>query len=627
MNATKFLLIFLCVFLILSGTARAQTGQAQITLLDRNGKPVTTLVDGNTVQIQLDLDQTAPAAREAGFYLAGVEAPVGSCTIPGGEKSCQTEPFPALGWYWDAAGQAQPLRNLSAVIDDQNVDGQELSIKPRPVILVHGFNADWHTWDTYVGPDNFLAPHGLHGYAVGDGQVAGVLQTGSLSDPFGHTNTIAENAAILGEYIANVRQATGAEQVDLVVHSMGGMISRYYIDRVMKSRDVAQLIILGTPMGGSSCAVLPASLGVLLPATIEIQPAYMEGIFNQQIYHRRGVPFHALAGTKILEAVQSPCTPVPSDLVVTVDSVRAIPMPVQEFPLLHIELNVSAEAFNSFVLPHLKTPPGGFKEESDPLPGSTATSHSQFSKTFTGHLNPGESRDVIINIDAGVAVANFALYDTSRSLTTQVTGASGNVIQLDPQKNGLVQIDDPASLFFLGYGFNQPKPGRWIVTIQTTAQTPPEGADYAILAQFKGGASLGSSISALLPQQGQPVEVQVNLTQDGQALNLNSAEARLRQPDGSTLSLVPQISGGEASLSVTPDQVGLHSLEVSVTAQGADGLQVERAVTLAFESQPNSTQIILRQAAFAAGVLVIVGLIIYMVIRRVKRLRQAKTAT
>lgn len=626
MNKTSFLLFFVFLASILPVPAQAQAVQAQITLLDRNGKPVTTLLDGNTVHIQLDLDQTAPAAREADFYLAGVEAPVGSCTIPGGEKSCQTEPFPALGWYWDAAGQAQPLRSLSAVLDDQNVAALELSIKPRPVVLVHGFNADWHTWDTYVGPDNFLAPYGLHGYAVGDGQVAGVLQTGSLGDPFGHTNTIAENAAILGEYIANVRQATGAEQVDLVVHSMGGMISRYYIDRVMKTRDVAQLIILGTPMGGSSCAVLPASLGVLLPATIEIQPAYMEGIFNQQIYHRRGVPFRALAGTKILEAVQSPCTPVPSDLVVTVDSVRAIPMPVQEMPLLHIDMNISPEAFEGFVLPHLQTPPGGFEEADDPAPGSTATSLSQFSKTFTGHLNPGESREVIIHIDAGVAVANFALYDTSRSLTTQVTGASGNVIQLDPEKNGLVQIDDPASLFFLGYGFNQPKPGRWIVTLQTTAQTPPEGADYAILAQFNGGASLGASISTLLPEQDQPVEVQVNLTQNGLALNLNSAEARLRQPDGSTLSLLPQTSGSQAGLSVTPDQVGLYSLEVSVTAQGADGLQIERAVTLAFEAQPNGSQIILRQAAFAAGVLVIVGLIIYMIIRRVKRVRQARAA-
>ena len=232
-----------------------------------------------------------------------------------------------------------------------------VSVVPRPVVMVHGFNADYHTWDNYLGPQGYLATLGLQGYAVGDGQVAGVMNTGSLSNPTTRTNTIAENAAILSDYIANVQKATGANKVDLLVHSMGGMIARYYLDRVMTNDNVAQMIILGTPMAGSACASLPAALGLMLPATLEIQPAYMVNVFNQQIVRRQGVPFHALAGTKLQDGVESPCTPVPSDLVVTVDSVKAIPMPVEEIPLLHTELNTAPEVFQKFVMPLLKTAP------------------------------------------------------------------------------------------------------------------------------------------------------------------------------------------------------------------------------------------------------------------------------
>jgi len=52
---------------------------------------------------------------------------------------------------------------------------------------------------------------------------------------------------------------------------------------------------------------------------------------------------------------------------------------------------------------------------------------------------------VTLNIDQ-VAVASFALYDPTRSLTVTVRGASGNVIALDAARNGLIEVDDPATL-------------------------------------------------------------------------------------------------------------------------------------------------------------------------------------
>jgi pimeloyl-ACP methyl ester carboxylesterase len=472
--------------------------------------------------------------------------------------------------------------------------------------MVHGFNADFHTWDNYLGPQGYLASLGLRGFAVGDGQVDGVMNTGSLSDPAAHTNSIAQNARILKEYIGNVRRITGAEKVDLLVHSMGGMISRYYLDRVMVEQDVAQLIILGTPMAGSACADLPAALGLLLPATLEIQPAYMNGVFNRQIVHRRGVPFYALAGTKLNDAIQSPCTPVPSDLVVTVDSVKAIPMPVREIDLLHTELNTSPRAFEEFVRPLLQTPPGRFEVAED-LPAQPAPAVSQqFTKVYTGHLNPGETQDVIINIDANVTVANFALYDTSRSLDVSVTGASGNTIALTAETNGLIKVEDPSVLFYLGYGFKQPKPGKWVVTLLTSPSTPPAGADYAIMAVFDGGATLTARTDLTVPALNDTVNISADLSADGQPVPMQSALATLRKPDGSAETLDMVINGNSASLEVTPSASGVYGIEVNVTALAPDGMPVDRAAFLSFEVQPVEGQFALVRYLLAGGMFVLV---------------------
>jgi hypothetical protein len=405
--------------------------------------------------------------------------------------------------------------------------------------------------------------------------------------------------------------------MDLVVHSMGGMIGRYYLDRVMTTDNVAQLIILGTPMAGSACASLPAALGILLPATLEIQPSYMVNVFNQQIVHRRGVPFHAIAGTKLQDSVESPCTPVPSDLVVTLDSVEAIPMPVQQIDLLHMDLNTSPRVFAEFVKPLLQTPPDQF-ESSEDLPARPAGAISQqFTKVYTGHLNPGETQDVVINIDANVTLANFALYDTTRSLNVSVTGASGNTIELDTQKNGMIKVEDPSTMVYLGYGFKQPKPGKWVVTLLTADATPPAGADYAIMAVFDGGATLTAQTDKTVPALNEPVRISANLANSGQPVAMQGAQAILRKPDGSAETLEMSISGNSAQLGVTPESSGIYGIEVNITAQAADGAQIDRAAFLSFEVQPLDRQINTTRILVGVGIVILLaGIILFRGVRK-----------
>lgn len=614
--------VFLCLSLAIAGVQEvdSQAGSPQITLLDRVGNPVSSIVDGKGVQLRIQLGGAEEADVKITFSSPDLTKPIAECTIQAGEDSCETASFDALGWYWGANGNATPQRTIDASVSGSLIGSLTVSITPRPVVMVHGFNSGAQAWDAYLGPQGYLAELGLQGFAVGDGQVPGVMNTGSASDPTGRTNSIAQNAAILGEYIDHVQEVTGAEQVDLLVHSMGGMISRYYIDRVMTGDDVAQLIILGTPMGGSACSILPASLGLLLPASLEIQPSYMTGVFNQQIVRRKGVPFHALAGTRLLDEVASPCTPVPSDVVVTVDSVRAIPMPVEEIPLLHTELNTSREVFAGFVTQLLKTPSDRFEIVPDPPPGSNAPASQQFSRVFTGHLNPGETQDVLINIDPNVTVANFALYDTSRSLSILVTGASGQQLDLDPVANGVLRIDDPSTMVYLGYGFRQPRPGRWVITLQTSETTPPSGADFAITAQFHGGALLQTAQDVTVPRVNETVTISAALTADSAAIPLTNATAILRQPDGSVEPLEMTVNGNQAELKVTPRMSGIHGVEVNVLANSADGNVIDRAAFLTFEAQPTTLETGTNQmiAIWLGTVLLLAGVVLVWIRRRRK---------
>lgn len=65
---------------------------------------------------------------------------------------------------------------------------------------------------------------------------------------------IHDNATRLARVVAAVRARTGAAKVDLVAHSMGGLVSRDYIKYLGGASDVDSLITLGTPHYGTAVA-------------------------------------------------------------------------------------------------------------------------------------------------------------------------------------------------------------------------------------------------------------------------------------------------------------------------------------------------------------------------------------
>jgi len=487
--------------------------------------------------------------------------------------------------------------------------------------MVHGFISNYQTWNSYLGPEGYLASAGLQGFAVGDGQVSGSLNTGSITDPALRTNTIAENAVILGEYIQGVKELTGASEVDLLAHSMGGMISRYYIDSVMDERDVAQLIMLGSPMLGSDCATLPASLELYLPATLEIRPSYMRDIFNNQVTDRKGVPFYALAGTVIKEQFRSPCTSIPSDLVVSKDSVQGIKVHLTELSTLHSEMTLSRDIFDSFVRPLLTRSSEEIPEEENPEGENPDPEPLDFTRVYTGHVTLEDTEAVEINIEQGVRVASFAMFDPTRTLTVTVQGASGNVIPLSEEANGLVIVDDPSTLLYLGYGFSDPRPGTWRVTVSAGQDTPPGGADFALTAHFSGGASLLSSANPIVPAPGEPVIIEASLVLGNERLPVETAEAVISNARGETQRLTLAPNGNVYRGEFSPEDEGVYSIDVVLTGTAPDGTTVNRGDYLSIQVQPETTP--LRQYLTTAGLIALIfgtiGLSGILLVRAISR--------
>ena len=606
------LAVFLSAFSLFGFGFSGRAPNAQITVFNRAGQATSQITDGDTIRLQITLSQVLTEQDTITFTVGNRGITAASCVIPAGSATCETDAFHSLGWHWDAGGVAQSSRVIQAYNAGHSLLGESeaLTVLPRPVVMVHGFLSAWDTWKPYLGSDGYLASLGLRGFALGDGQVPGVLNTGAITDPTRRTNTIAQNAEIEAQYIAGVKKLTGAEMVDLVVHSMGGMISRYYIDRVMQERDVAQLIMLGSPMGGSDCTVLPAALGFYLPGSLEIRQSYMQGIFNQQITHRHGVEFYDLGGTAILDAFKSPCTDVPNDTVVSFDSINAIPLQSEKIGVIHSDLTVARPVFDEFVRPRLEKIPGSFSFAADPEPAPVKSETLQFTRVYTGHVDSGGSTELTINIDPNVTVASFALFDPTRSVTVSVRGASGNVIQLNADTNGLIQVDDPSSMFYLGYGFQNPKPGQWKVTVLATSATPATGADFSISAYFIGGATLNAQSSTLVPKMNEPVQFTASLSLNGDLLKIDQAQAVIRGEDGKVETL-NFAAGTQLSTTWTPPTAGVYGVDIVVTAAAPDGSPIERTAFLSVEVQPNpsTSQVRTNLVLLIAGICLVLGLI------------------
>jgi triacylglycerol esterase/lipase EstA (alpha/beta hydrolase family) len=116
---------------------------------------------------------------------------------------------------------------------------------PRPVVLVHGtFGNMAASWQA-LSP--LLVDNGYCVFALNYGAASG---SGALGvDAIGE---IARSAHQLSAFVDRVLSATGASQVDIVGHSQGGMMPRYYIKFLSGAAKVHTLVGLAPSNHGTT---------------------------------------------------------------------------------------------------------------------------------------------------------------------------------------------------------------------------------------------------------------------------------------------------------------------------------------------------------------------------------------
>ncbi|MER7039546.1 lipase family alpha/beta hydrolase [Streptomyces microflavus] len=107
----------------------------------------------------------------------------------------------------------------------------------RPVVLLHGFIDNR---SVFVLLRRALARHGRRHLAS--------LNYSPL------TRDLRTAAELLGRHVEEICARTGQREVDIVGHSLGGLIARYYVQRLGGDRRVRTLVTLGTPHGGTAVA-------------------------------------------------------------------------------------------------------------------------------------------------------------------------------------------------------------------------------------------------------------------------------------------------------------------------------------------------------------------------------------
>ncbi|EFO80299.1 WD40 domain-containing protein [Oscillochloris trichoides DG-6] len=462
-----------------------------------------------------------------------------------------------------------------------------LTIQPRPVILVHGWGDTAESWDDYE--NSFLPSIGLQGFAVHK-----MLTGGGDNDGFGwRTNTIDTNAMVMDVYIHNILGLPSdgkirAEEIDIVAHSMGGLISRRYISKYMKTGGVKvrQLIMIATPNLGSVTAELgtraysllnstlrkPIEGGLRYPATLELTVSSVKS-FNRENTVKNGTDFYVIAGYCGIPTLQSsldtPCNPVepwPNDSIVSLGSAFGLSYLDGEWvefgsldpyrsinPLLQDTFHLNM--FKSTTLNGNYTQGGAlvFYQYVKPLlqgslPASTAdvTSYPdhpsvnlaatiddlQYTSVQTGTVYPAQSVAFPMRSEGGDSVS-FAVYGATSEITVSLRSPDGRIITSSTNEPGILYGHLPPEVMPLTtYVISNPLVGDWTVIVASTSQTPVTGTVVAAMSMLRSDLRLIVPALPVNPPLNQPLYITARLDQSGSPVSGATLQAYMNLPGG-----------------------------------------------------------------------------------------------
>ncbi|MCT9076740.1 esterase/lipase family protein [Streptomyces fulvoviolaceus] len=142
---------------------------------------------------------------------------------------------------------------------------------PHPVVLVHGTFAN--SVDNWLSLAPYLKGRGYCVFSFDYGQLAGV-------PVFYGLGPVDKSAEQLSAYVDKVLSATGAAETDLVGHSQGGMMPRYYLKFLGGAAKVNALVGIAPSNHGSTLSGL-ANLLAYFPGAADLLSSATPALADQ----------------------------------------------------------------------------------------------------------------------------------------------------------------------------------------------------------------------------------------------------------------------------------------------------------------------------------------------------------
>ncbi|GGM40453.1 lipase [Longimycelium tulufanense] len=159
----------------------------------------------------------------------------------------------------DSAPSVPPIQENPAPLGANDWNCKPSKEHPRPVILMHGFLAP------AAGHFSAYSPYlKAQGYCVFTGTY-GTIKDVPLVNLLGGLQPIEYSATQLRNFVDKVLGATGAKQVDIVGHSEGGIVPRYYIKNLGGADKVHNFVSWGPPNHGLTISGLYTLAEKLVP--------------------------------------------------------------------------------------------------------------------------------------------------------------------------------------------------------------------------------------------------------------------------------------------------------------------------------------------------------------------------
>lgn len=480
--------------------------------------------------------------RTSGRYLMSVGAPNPIVTFPAHQTTTVVLEMDTSGFAYEK-GAPRSDREIELMTP---LGGGFVKVKvlPKPVVMVHGWKANASGWDAAKGLVGAVHPQlPERAFAVGDGKAYGIMDT----DP-SDGKSIGANAEQESQYVDGIRSKVDAEHVDLLVHSMGGLISRAYINSYMpESKDgfpvVSHLLMFGTPNMGSPCADLMAPVLRGIP-TQQLRPAFVDGIFNKSIVNAKRVPFAIVAG----DILPTTCgTTKEGDGVVEVDSAYWTIADRSRISKNHIGLTDVPELYSNWVKNRIALDPDQARNLGQYDPASLprrATGAPETVRTGAPATSSGSAAAPAEPLD--VAVARTVTVPAGGSVDVPITVQDGTAL--------VVGHDAPG-----GVAAKLVAPSGASVAIQAAGS---EEAAQAIRVQRVASPMAGEWKLRLSQSGGAAATVHASLAVAGSALRLTMSStatelrATVTEPGATVTAELRSSSGASKTVALTPDADG-----------------------------------------------------------------------